>query len=314
MMRLAERVAVRYFFSLTRKPTVIPEGSSQTPVGPFQLFVAPDRLKHEPAAIKALEVTEREFKAAGLPLRGKVWVVLLGSVRRSYYSPQEGLIRLAVMNLNRDGVGTLLHEATHWQHATQVPSGTGNRLITDKYAEAMRIKSAPGSGSTKDQWEKKLRQTKSKIKDVDAQIAAPPVVNKGDVFTVDFGGVPIKVQVLRVLRDGAQVKFVETTDYTNKYWPEGKVKLQAESLDRALGASAKDALKAQRAALFEEAREAYENYNGVTDRIDAVMNEWVPTRYSRESASEWFAELVMTRVLKPALVTDEVKDWIKHVW
>lgn len=268
--------------ALTRKPTSVPEGSSASDVGPFRLLVAPDRLKHEAAATKALEMTVSKYRAAGLPLRGRINVAVVGSVRRSYFSPQEGIIRLAVAGLNKDGVDVLIHETAHWQHAYHLPGGYANGRIEEKYWEAMRIKSGPGAGSSRDKLEKQLARLKLQIKALDGKIAAPPEVHKGQVFTMDFSGGRYDVEVIRVLRGGAQVKFVKPDDFTNKYWPEGKVKLEAYSLDRALGADAKEPLKKQRETLFKESQEVYQAYKDAEkggDRIDGVLNPWVPTRY-----------------------------------
>jgi len=225
--------------------------------------------------------------------------------------------------------GTFVHELAHYVHGHQIPSGFGNRLIQMTFSMAGSAEARAPSTPTEDPLEK-AKATVAHIEKL--WVKAAGLLRKGQRFTINYEDYFSKeksqreVEIIKRTSRGRKsdfvMKWVNPTPeelagrhlgLTKAVVPLVRMMVDPAQVSPKLGPGVE--------ALLEWEQEAFKAYNDAViaqsktpeAKYENPQAKWFPTGYSKTNPSEWFAELVTTRVLAPSGMDPDVKGWLDSV-
>jgi hypothetical protein len=329
-VRVADRFAATFPF--------IPDTSKVFTHGVFRVILSSYNPEAEDYMLPFLDQVEKDYQAAGFPLRGPVQVLIQGQkgVNRSRYFPSHNLVQLLPRHIAKesDGYFTVVHEIAHWFHYNRVKGGEGNRDVRLKYHEA--LKSLKGvdlsqTGNERERDRAKLVALKFLLEK--KRDEASTGLKRGVIVSVPgptgFQGPWDYIRQFKVLK--APGKKYTTVELLNPSpWDisesaqRGKKApyIQEEATNTLLynlhTQSQKDSLSALEKEYDDMAMSIHRKWKDDTSRrgpeaYENHLADWMPTGYARTNHLEWFAEMMSTLILKPQTLKPEVQEWLHTV-
>lgn len=294
--------------------------------GRFHVWYLPKYEDGLHTVLRGLEAAERLFEHARYQLPGNIPIVMAarawGSQRSIYTTADGGFIQLVPAAFaDKGNFATFVHELAHYLHSHGIPGGFTNRAIASKFGEMMAERPDNTGGNKVEQAQDALKALDKEYTQIVKAIRPGMTLNlllrKGFGFNAPEEVRPVKVVEKKGRGDRISivVEYLEPTSDERVNGIRGDtipLHVFVKKIDDPRIAAAWADLEARREKAIEVYNEAVIGGDD-TARYEDHRSTWFPTDYSKTNKLEWLAELVTARLLAPAKMADEVREWLDHV-
>jgi len=328
--RVAVRVAAKRAVRVARQHlarSARPGSKGQLSVhqGRFVVWYLPKYEAGLPVVLEGLKRAEQLYQNAGYTLPQRIPVLIagrpFGSSRSIYTSAEGGFIQLVPSAVQTKGdFATFVHELAHYLHNHGITRGFMNADINLKFDEVKSQRSPDVGGSPVERAQDGMKRVEKEygqiVKAIRPGMEFQVMLPTGFMPRSPKELRPIKVVKKKGRGRGTKIVFeyLEPTQGEREIGVLGNTMPMFSFLKKVTLPGVTDAFM----DLEERREKALEAYNAAVEQQggDAASayqdprSDWFPTEYAKTDAMEWFAELVTARLMAPAKMAPEARDWL----